>query len=359
MPTIFDLINAKEIATYWIGTADARVPYLGEQLFPARKQLGLDLSWIKGREGVPVALKPSAFDTKATLRERIGIQKIETEMPFFREAMRIGEHERQELNKAGAAANSSFLEPIIRRIYDDAGNLVQGAEVAAERMRMQLLSEGKISVIDNRMPYDYDFQFDERHKEVMADSAAKWSSVDTARPIEDIQRWQQIIEEDSGVKPTRAICTSKTWNYLLMNKSIKMDLNPAGGQNIIMTDSMLQQYLMAKLGLRVAVYNKRFGLGRGETEKFFPDNVFTLIPDGALGNTYYGTTPEESDLMSGNTDAQVEIVNTGVAIMTYKEPHPVNVVTVVSAITMPSFEKIDSVFIAKVADEQGSGEIEG
>ena len=73
-----------------------------------------------------------------------------------------------------------------------------------------------------------------------------------------------------------------------------------------------------------------------------------MIPDGDLGNTYFGTTPEESDLMSGNTDAQVEIVNTGVAITTIKEPHPVNIMTVVSAIVLPSFEAIDNIFIATV-----------
>ena len=71
--------------------------------------------------------------------------------------------------------------------------------------------------------------------------------------------------------------------------------------------------------------------------------------DGNLGSTYYGTTPEESDLMSGATEAQVQIVNTGVAVTSVKEPHPVNVMTIVSEIVLPSFEAIDGVFIAKVA----------
>ena len=53
--------------------------------------------------------------------------------------------------------------------------------------------------------------------------------------------------------------------------------------------------------------------------------------------------------MSGNTDAQVAIVNTGVAVTTIKEPHPVNVQTIVSSIMLPSFEQIDSVFIATIA----------
>jgi hypothetical protein len=344
---IFELVTAKEIAAYWLSGASSRIPYLGATLFPSKKQLGLDLSWIKGRKGLPAALKPAAFDTKATLRDRIGVSKIETEMPFFREAMRIGEKERQELNKAASAANSNFVMPIINVIYDDAGNLIQGAEVSLERMRMQLLSTGKISIVANRINYDYDYKFAAEQKETLADAAAKWSAVDTAKPIEDILRWQDTREDATGVRPTRAISSRKTWNYLLMNKSIRMDLNPAGGQNIIMTDSMLQQYLMAKLGLTVAIYSKKFDLD-GTATPFFPDDTFTLIPEGNLGNSYYGTTPEESDLMSGNTDAQVSIVNTGVAVTTIKEPHPVNVETIVSSIMLPSFEQIDNIFIATV-----------
>jgi hypothetical protein len=99
----------------------------------------------------------------------------------------------------------------------------------------------------------------------------------------------------------------------------------------------------------VAVYNKKYKNGAGATIQFFPDNTFTLIPGGNLGNTYFGTTPEESDLMAGATTAQVQIVNTGIAVTTWKEVDPVNVLTKVSEIVLPSFEAIDQVFIATVA----------
>lgn len=349
--TIFDLVNAREIAAYWTAAAENRIPYLGATLFPAQKQLGLDLSWIKGSQGLPVALTPSVFDAKATLRDRIGVKKVETEMPFFREAMRIGEKDRQEINKLLAASNRATLEPILRKIFDDATNLINGAEVQAERMRMQLLSTGKIRIIgENRLSYDYDYKMPNTHKKTLgAGGTVKWSDFDDSTPVQDIQGWQDLIEEDTGVRPTRAICTRKTWNYLLMNKSIKLDMNPAGGENIILTDAMLQQYLSTKLGLTVAVYNKKYQLEvGGPSYLFFPDDVFTLIPDGTLGNTYYGTTPEESDLLTGATNAEVQIVNTGVAVTTIKEPHPVNVMTVVSAIMLPSFETIDSILIATV-----------
>ena len=345
---IFDLINAKQLATYYLNTASNRIPYLGATLFPARKQLGLDLSWIKGSNGLPVALMPSVFDTKATIRDRIGIDKLETEMPFFREAMRIGEKDRQELNKFITAANSALLEPMIAKIYDDANNLVAGADVQSERMIMQLLSTGLIAITANRINYDYDYQLEGTHKETLL-LTARWSQSATATPIADIQRWQDIIEESTGTKPTRAICTKKTWNYLMACDSIKKDMNPVGYANIIVTDAMLQQYLQNKVGLTVAIYNKKYATAPGGSgTQFFPDEIFTLIPDGDLGNTYFGTTPEESDLMTGNTDASVQIVNTGVAITTIKEPHPVNVQTIVSAIILPSFPRIDEIFVATV-----------
>jgi hypothetical protein len=126
-------------------------------------------------------------------------------------------------------------------------------------------------------------------------------------------------------------------------------MNVQNGQNIILTDAMLKIYFQTKLGLSIAVYNKKYALQDGSSNLFYPDDKFTLFPDGNLGNTYFGTTPEESDLMAGGTDAQVQIVNTGVAITTIKNPHPVNIETIVSEIAMPSFEAIDSVFIATVA----------
>ncbi|MEJ8548167.1 major capsid protein [Brevibacillus borstelensis] len=348
MATIFDLINARNIATYYEENGSNKIPYLGETLFPAKKQLGLDLSWIKGFNGLPVQLKPSEFDAKATLRDHVQMSKVDTEMPFFREAMRVGEKERQELLRLMSSTNSQYLMPVINRIYDDATNLVNGARVISERMIMQLLSTGKISIAANRQDYEYDYQMPASHQETLT-GTDQWSDPNS-NPVDDIRTWQDKVEDDTGVRPTRAICTRKTWNYLLANAKIRLDMNPAGGQNIILTDSMLKQYLEAKLGITVAVYGKKFALEvGGAAQNFYPDDYFTLIPEGNLGNLYYGTTPEEADLMSGGTSANVQIVNTGVAITTIKEPHPVNVETIVSQICLPSFETIDTIFIAKVA----------
>ena len=69
-----------------------------------------------------------------------------------------------------------------------------------------------------------------------------------------------------------------------------------------------------------------------------------MFPSGTLGTSWFGTTPEQSDLMTGNA-ANVTITDTGVAVTTTKETDPVNVDTKVSMIFLPSFEAADQVYI--------------
>ena len=352
-----EVFTAQEVGAYWNGIADTGGTldaFLGAALFPARKKMGLELKWLVGVSGLPISLSPSKFDTKANFRDRIGFDEVKTEMPFFREGMMIKEKDRQDLN--GILNSATTLQyPAVRdfltRIYDDAATLIRAANVVPERMIMQLLSTGKISIQSkaNSLSYDYDYKFGTAQKASITAAASKWSATDTATPISDIITWQNSVEDATGVRPSRAVCTRKTWYYLLNNKSIKLDLDILEMGNRIVTNQVLDAYLLDKVGIQVSVYNKKFRTDKNTTVSYFPDNVFTLIPDGDLGYTWYGTTPEESDLVNGITNAKVAVVNTGVAVTTITHPHPVNIETIVSEIVLPSFEQGDKVFIATVA----------
>lgn len=346
---LFELITAQAIAAYWTETASNAIPYLGDAYFPARKQGGLDLSWVKGFTGLPIALKASAFDAKAPIRDRIGVTKIETEMPFFREAMTLKEKERQQI-LGMANSSESFWGPIINRIYDDRGQLIDGAIVQPERMRMQLLSTAKISIASNNLVYDYNYDpTGEYASNNMATVTNPWSDPINSTPITDLQNAMRDLEDLCGTRPSTAIMSLKTWSYLLASHQIKNDMNVLEGQKIILTDSMLQSYLVQKLQLQVIVYNKKFKDESQQTQQFYPDDQITLLPAGTLGNTWFGTTPEEADLSVGNTIADVAVVNTGIAVTTFVQPHPVNVQTIVSEIVLPSYERMDETMIIEVA----------
>ena len=52
---IFDYINANEMAAYVTEDPNNKIQYLGETLFPAEKQLGTDISWLQGANGLTMA----------------------------------------------------------------------------------------------------------------------------------------------------------------------------------------------------------------------------------------------------------------------------------------------------------------
>ena len=343
--SIFDLVKAPELTSYWEERIQDQPPYLGEELFPADKKLGLRLDWIKGAKGLPIVLKPSAFDVGAIPRPRIGFDKLSAQMPFFKESTYIDEELRQELNMVMETRNQAYIDAVTRRVFDDEMRLLDGARARREQMRMMALTTGAIAVSANGQDYSYDYGIPEDHKSTVETS---WATVNSADPIEDLRKAMDKIEDDTGIRPTRGVCTRKTWNYLRNNqKIIKSLFVLSNGQVDALSDDRLTSYIDKELQLELVIYGKRYKNDAGAVTQFVPDDMVALFPTGSLGTTWFGTTPEESDLMSGTAD-NVAITDVGVAVTTMKKSDPVNVETKVTMICLPSFETADSVYLLDV-----------
>ena len=344
--TIYDLITSPEIAAYWELKTQDRPPFLGEELFPNQKKLGLNLSWLKGSNGLPVVLKPSAFDVAAIPRPRIGFEKLSTEMPFFKESKYIDEELRQELNKVLDSNNQLYIDTIVRRIFDDEAELLEGAEVQRERMRMMMLTTGTISVEGNGQAYDYDYGMPEDHS---VNATAVWSDPN-ATIIADIRKGIDKIVEDTGVTVARALCSSKVFGYFRINKELKGTLLAMSDGTGYLSDAKIKQYFKDELDIEIVTYDKKYRDEKETAQRFVSDDVFVMFPDGQLGNTWFGTTPEESDLMASEV-ANVTFVDTGVAVTTIEKADPVNVETKVTMICLPDFPTADQVYIIDVEND--------
>ena len=139
--SIFDLVKAPELTAYWEERTQDMPPYLGEELFPADKKLGLKLDWIKGAKGLPVVLKPSAFDAAAVPRARLGLDKLSAEMPFFKESTYIDEELRQSLNMVLETGNQNYIDAVMRRVFDDETRLLEGARAHLFTTRTSTLQQ--------------------------------------------------------------------------------------------------------------------------------------------------------------------------------------------------------------------------
>lgn len=339
--TIFDLVAAQEIVAYWEELVQDEAPYPCEELFPDDKKRGLKLSWLKGSKGLPVVLKTSAFDVHAIPRPRIGFEKLSAEMPFFKESMYIDEELRQELNMVLETGNQAYIDSVMNRIFDDEMQLLRGARASRERMRMMALTTGVVSMANNGQAFTYDYQIPAAHKTTVDTS---WSSVATADPIEDMRKAKELIADETGAVITRAMCDGVTWRNIRNNVNIQKKIYVLSNGVGSISDDRLRQYILDEVGISVVINDKRYKDEAGQELKFMPTNTFVMFPDGALGKTWFGTTPEESDLMTSNV-ANVSITDTGVAVTTIQKADPVNVETKVTQICLPSFEEADKVYI--------------
>lgn len=354
---ILDVYSARAIAAQQTEAASNREAYVGEGLFPAKKKMGLDLKWIKSHKGLPVSLAPSNFDAKSSLRTREGIKIDETQMAFFRESMLIKEEDEQEVMRA-IDLNDPYLTPVLSSIYDDSATLVEGARVVAERMRMQLLApvtdgSPRIVISANGVQYSYNYDTDgtyktENYRAIDTDTE-KWSASATADPLADIQTAIEAVEAKTGTRPSVMIVSRKTMGYLKACEKIRNSvLAQNATANVIMSDARVKELFQTELGVQIIVYNKQFKDETGTAHRFYPDDFATLLPDGTLGSTWYGTTPEERTLM-GNAGADVSIVDTGIAVAVTVTNDPVNTKTTVSEIVLPSYERMDETYVIKVA----------
>lgn len=343
-------MSAKSIATVVDETPDLYEPYLGEALFPSKKVDGLTLTYIKDTRGVPIVLKPNQFDSATPIRDRMKVEAFSEDMPFFKEGMIIGERERQELFNAMTRINSGAYQQILARIYDDQRTLVEAADAQTERLRFQALTTGKISIVANGedLAYDFGIPADQIHT---VDVADEWNKP-TADVLKTIDLAKRTVRDKTGARVRYVLMNSSTVDKLLVNDQFKALVNPLAsnaGNIPIILDSQFRQVFTTYTGLTIISYDKMYRDENGVMHAYLPEGVAVFIPEGQLGNTNYGTTPEEFDLLnSSNHRADVAIVNTGVAIKTWKQEDPVNSKTVVSQIVMPSFEQASHVFIANV-----------
>lgn len=350
-----DIFTAEAIALNYTNAATNKVPYLGTGFFPAQKKAGLDLRWIKGHNGLAISLAPSTFDAKSKFRDRVGVSVNETQMPFFRESMLVKEADEQEIMRV-QDANDPYAVQVLDNIFNDTQTLIDGAAVVPERMIMQLLAplNGKmgINITANGTAYTYEYDADgswaTEHYAKIATTEDKWNAAATCDPLKNLEDALDAQEAASGNRPEILLMSKATFNMIKNSDKVRSGILAQNvTANVNYTSAKVKSFVEEELGVQIIVYNKQYKNEAGVAQKFYPDNIVMMLPNGALGSTWYGTTPEERTLAQ-RTDANVSIVNTGVAVAVTITDDPVNTKTTCSEIVLPSFERMNECYALEV-----------
>lgn len=347
---ITDVLDSRAIAVAATHNASNDIPYLGLQFFPEKKKAGLDLKWIKTHKGLPVTLKPSNFDAIPVLRAREGLKVERTQMAFFRESMHIKEEDEQEIERI-AENNDPYLMSVMRSIYDDTNTLVKGAEVVPEIMRMQLLMGQNITLSSDGVNYTYNYDPNgewaaKNYAELSGTSM--WSDAENATPIADLIAGKKALAK-KGIAVRYALMNSNTFNYLINSKEVKNNMLAQNLTAVITpNDDDIKNIVANRTGLTIVVYDKMYEDYAGVEQYFYKDDFVSLLPAGALGSTWFGTTPEERTARQV-ADVDVSMYGTGIAIAVKVEyGPPAKTSTTASEIVLPSFEGMDGVYVIKV-----------
>lgn len=342
---LFELINAQNVQVLWDGLQEEQEVYLGEAFFPNERQEGLEFSFIRGKDDTPVALVGANFDTNVLYRDRMGVEQLRGTLPFFKEALKIDEVLRQKL----ISSDPKFRASIVSRILNDNVVLLKGARATAERMRMQLLSTGTISIVENGVDKQYDYGFVSAKQ--LKTLTKLWSAED-AKPLKDIAEQLKAYKKLTGATAKYIIMNDSFFSEKLAGaKEIVDYFASLSTPNLYPTDEEVKLFLERKFGVTFVLVSATYKEARdfgGEAVPFYPEGYFTITSTLNLGKTLYGTTPEEIDLLGGVSKASsVAVTSEGVAITTWNEVDPVNVNTKVSEVVLPTCPNIDKIYIVK------------
>lgn len=359
MLQIADIFDSEAVALYITQEYENRSPFLGEILFPNKKIFGTGISWYNHEKVAGELLKPSNYDAVPTLRTRGQASLTKEEMILFRESIDVKEADIRQIANV-RDENDPLLTTIVDSLYSDTKRLADSAENVAEVLRMQLLApangEMKITIglSDNTMyAYNYDKNGAWKNSNYLALSGTDiWDNPTTSKPLSDMNNATSRLRK-KGIIATDAIMNSATFLKMSKSDEIKAALITFSGQPVtFITDSIVKSVVKDATGLNIIIDDDQYTDYSGQSQKFYPDNYVSIIGNQLLGNTYRGSTPEETTKYLNIPDAPVDIsvMENGIAIAiqtVYKPSFAVT--TTASQIVLPSYEGMDGVYVMKVA----------
>lgn len=354
MPNIFDFLRANEVVAYANAMLQTQPTYVTSYLFPNVKQNKLKISEIQGVSGLPQLLTPSTLDAEPTLRGRKIGEAVDRELIFFREGMRLGEQERRDLQLIQASGNQTLVDSQIGTIMQDRLTLINGARARAEKLRIDVLTKGKIELKENGVVMTYDYG-----QTNFSNAKVDWSDPINSKPLTDIQ---DVQAKAKGVKITNIIMNQKTFNDMKQSEEVKKSvpaIMAAGGTiTPIITDATVKQAFTTLYNINIVVDEDTYEDKEGNAIPFFPDDVVVLVPSGELGKTVFAPTPEEFDFMLNreltNPNMELALIDNSIAVVSqYNKTIPIQILTTVSELLIPAFTRRKQVFVLNTKTAPG------
>ncbi len=317
---------------------------MGPLFFPVLNTNELSFEYYQDQVLTNVSASVQAYNAEAQIGSREGLVKVSGEIPPIKRKIDLDERSMLALRREGAGD----VEMVRSDLYNDIANMVNAVYTKIEALRITALALGKIELNENGIILSVNYGVPADQQVTLA-GGDRWSESATRDIMGNIQTWTNTVEDATGVKPTKALTSNVVQALMLADQGIRDMIwgNTDDNRPVTLTqiNNLLQSMDLPQLGF----YNKRYRVqnedGTYTTTRFFPDNMFVLLPEGKLGDTLMGPTAEAM------LDEAVESKNVaGIYANVTHQNEPPMIWTKAAATSLPTFPAADRVFQAQVID---------
>lgn len=332
--SVADVLSAKNLIDY---TSLAPVqPRVLSELFPETKQSELTIEMIRGASDKPVTAHIHAFDTEAEIGDREGFKKDIADLALIKKKIPLREKEIIALEHPRTDAEFNMVR---NQVYNDVDRLVESIYTRVEAMRGEALTTGRLVINENNYRQTINYGVPNNHK-----GSHTWST-GTPDILGDIYTDVDTIVADTGFTPTRALTSRKVLNIILKDAKVRTAILGIN-KDMILTKPQLNQAL-AGMGLpTIQTYDEQYRDGN-VAKRYFDEDTIVFMPANKLGDTLYGPTAEERQLVKEVVYATQQLGKVTVAHMTTFDPVTEWIKAAASA--MITFPYADRVFIGTVS----------
>lgn len=271
--------------------------------------------------GLVEAAEYRAFDAETTIGAVPGGKRVTVELLPVGQKVRVSEYDqlRQRGNATPEVAKNTIGKVAVR--------VGQAVADRVELLRGQVLATGKATLAENGIVAEQDYA---RDPEMTVTAATSWATSDTAKPMEDLQKWVDAYTDKNGEAPGTLLLSRKAMGALARAaeiRSLAVGSSPAIVSHQFVSDTLAQYGLPA-----IQVYDRRVRVG-GKAVRVLDENTALLLPsDGSsMGATFWGTTLESTDPLYGIAEDD----RPGIVAGALQDYDPMGVWVHAAAIAMP------------------------
>ena len=329
------LIDSKDLLSFSQNYGINR-GYVGQRIFPDIKtdNLEAELYNMSRVNQLPTLAMVHAFDAEAAIGNRPALDKYNFEKLLIKEKINQGERTQILLNKGVVKTE------LVRYIYDDMNLMGNNVIAKAEKLKIDVLTTGKIVLNENNVSMTIDYGVPAGNKK----------SYDWGSPDHDILGDIQEMVDTADTTIAKAVTSRMVVRYMQKNKGIQAAINSALGVGTFIGEAQLNELMQRMFGFSIEIDEDRYavatissGAVTRTAAKFFPDGKFVLVPEIGVG--LWGPTPEELEYGPYTDKNSKQFVT----LTQWKTPDPVAVWSKATGLVIPFLPSINNLVIGTIS----------